>query len=992
MHFKHFLLSVVMCAVIPFATAFAQETTGEDTQTDNGVYPGFTGTPMIRSNGYKAVAGVFALNVGTQLLDLENVTDDDPDNFASSIGVADLTVGGDQRIKILVDQEYCDEHGITPRTFGPGQEVGFVISLEGTQFSVLDLNLVKLFIVYFFKGDQLVATTNGSSDELNVLGLNLASTGVGKFKIAVKAPKTDDNGNPLEFDGIGFGFGGVDVDVVNKLNIYYGYIDTFATVPIIHKYYPDATSKTAGMVTGGRYMVNNDLTDGATTAVLNIGGAYYTVMSGEQEPFPAGVEAGFVMTAGELLDLNLGKAVEIVAMTYPQNPDGSYDFSAEPIEVEKTTDVNVVGLGLIGGGQTKVTMTTTQPCFGFKLNRISVLDLDLGATVVHYAYVKLPEEPELKYPFVIDLDVIPGATFKGQYNGSIMGVATHHDATNTYQNTIKITNNAEHPLIAADHMSAEARNKVWNKADISSSLLSSEQVVLTLERKTVKKDGSSTTDYSYIYILHVITPVLGNIHGFQAGKYYYLYNKNFGTAGTYINGITPTKLNDPDPKTGAIDLDGIADLVEAATTESFGWNKSDDDEVVSEEYTLYFVPQNSTSSLSQPNNVADGYELDTDGVQVPLVKPEYQIAGTHTLEEIQTLDNTDTPHDAIRDGEYGRYVIIGVPEHIDYKTKTNTIELYKNTDNSEGIGHGSNWYIGTNMGAYSRNDAGLWVGNAGAQEIVDQRKVEGGWELVFWDRNKDNKDDYKYNIAAFVKLDEKYCTSHDITAPTEPISYGCPFAQVTTHTVPGLRAVNMTQFGLSFYTTWEVDVMKEWYNHEEGDGEILYSEWSTVWHEGQTPNRVIARSASDRTIEVTPAGETKQTTNLNDCLYFTSNYTSNGSNGQAHQAVLTSEIAGEDLPQTAADPSLHIQNTARAYVPVRPAGYTDNANTYMVLQNNTEEQSTRDKTVTGIEAIEAAEAGGNAEFYTLQGQRVSHPTAGIYLRRTGSTVEKVVVK
>lgn len=53
----------------------------------------------------------------------------------------------------------------------------------------------------------------------------------------------------------------------------------------------------------------------------------------------------------------------------------------------------------------------------------------------------------------------------------------------------------------------------------------------------------------------------------------------------------------------------------------------------------------------------------------------------------------------------------------------------------------------------------------------------------------------------------------------------------------------------------------------------------------------------------------------------------------------------------------------------------------------------KDGTATGIEDIEAAEAEGDTEWYTLQGVRVSAPAAaGLYIRRTAGTVEKVLVK
>lgn len=52
-----------------------------------------------------------------------------------------------------------------------------------------------------------------------------------------------------------------------------------------------------------------------------------------------------------------------------------------------------------------------------------------------------------------------------------------------------------------------------------------------------------------------------------------------------------------------------------------------------------------------------------------------------------------------------------------------------------------------------------------------------------------------------------------------------------------------------------------------------------------------------------------------------------------------------------------------------------------------------DGTLTGIEGI-GAEAGADApaEYFDLQGRRVANPVSGLYIRRTGSKVEKVFVK
>ena len=47
---------------------------------------------------------------------------------------------------------------------------------------------------------------------------------------------------------------------------------------------------------------------------------------------------------------------------------------------------------------------------------------------------------------------------------------------------------------------------------------------------------------------------------------------------------------------------------------------------------------------------------------------------------------------------------------------------------------------------------------------------------------------------------------------------------------------------------------------------------------------------------------------------------------------------------------------------------------------------------TGVAAIEAEGNEAEVEWFSLQGVRVENPTAGLYIRRQGNKVEKVVVK
>lgn len=50
-----------------------------------------------------------------------------------------------------------------------------------------------------------------------------------------------------------------------------------------------------------------------------------------------------------------------------------------------------------------------------------------------------------------------------------------------------------------------------------------------------------------------------------------------------------------------------------------------------------------------------------------------------------------------------------------------------------------------------------------------------------------------------------------------------------------------------------------------------------------------------------------------------------------------------------------------------------------------------DRIATGIEAVDAESAEGEAEFFNLQGQRVLNPSAGLYIKKVGQKVEKVIL-
>ena len=372
---KKIVLAIMSVLIMPTIVS-AQENTGS-----MDYVPGFFGHPLLKSKGYKAEKGRFDLEIaGTgSIKDVDNITDSDPDNVAVTVNLAGLTLAYDEIVRVIPDGS------VETAEIPAGKQVGFVVSPASDDVNVLNLSVIKMMTINFLDkdGNHIAAAVAKGDDNLNVVSLNLVSVSAGgRQKITAKIPDnlTYDadisgtsikRGEPAKVYGVSLSTGGVDVNVGHEIKVYYAFIDDFEMVPIIKKYYPNAVGNVDGMSTGSKKLVNNNLEDGASTAILTVGGTYYTVTpnakdaNGNLLPFPRGVEAGWVMTSGTALSLAAGEALQIIGI------DG------EGKERIISTDVNVVGLNLLGGGNTVLPFMTPvdYDIYAFKLNRINVLEL-----------------------------------------------------------------------------------------------------------------------------------------------------------------------------------------------------------------------------------------------------------------------------------------------------------------------------------------------------------------------------------------------------------------------------------------------------------------------------------------------------------------------------------------------------------------------------------------------------------------------------------------
>lgn len=284
------------------------------------------------------------------------------------------------------------------RTYAGGQVAGFVYKMADP--SLLTLDLLKTFWLATYHKGQLQETHNGSS-EGGALGLNLLNI----------ASNNDNQGVTVSayfekpFDEIKIGIGGIDADLLKNFKIYYAFVGENETKYCTKGslYFPDSKVHYNGFLDLGwtsflpitaEEVVDKDLTNGAGMALIKAG--KITIDTGKE--IPAGSEIGFVITGGSLLELGIGSTTQLT--TYDKNDQ----------KVEEITIAKVLGLSAIGGGKTAVSMITTKPCQQVRLN-ISGITVDLGASIINYAYVKDPVEVDPTSYFSLSNVTITGNTY-----------------------------------------------------------------------------------------------------------------------------------------------------------------------------------------------------------------------------------------------------------------------------------------------------------------------------------------------------------------------------------------------------------------------------------------------------------------------------------------------------------------------------------------------------------------------------------------------------
>lgn len=329
-------------------------------------------------DGVKVVSGT---------ANLQNLCNDDLDDYATIPALADVTVLGSPIISVK-DNQHC---------YAGGTEAGFVIC--ATEASILTLDLAKFYKIQFLNDGKAVGELQKISTGNSVTGLGLSlltipgSDQVNKLYTATA---------PGNFDEIKLVQCGVDAQLGTAINIKYAFVGKAREYTItnnkengIAKYAQEQGRKNitldcdgvSHLVSKKENVIDEDLTNSFDINALNLvlvqlGSRPIKVIakpSDNQEAFPANTEVGFKYASSALLNLKLGDGIRLTF------------FNKEGTEIgHKVISTTVLGLGLIKKS-TEAELVMKAP-WDFSAVKLSVEGLNAGLTgtnKVYYAFVRM---------------------------------------------------------------------------------------------------------------------------------------------------------------------------------------------------------------------------------------------------------------------------------------------------------------------------------------------------------------------------------------------------------------------------------------------------------------------------------------------------------------------------------------------------------------------------------------------------------------------------
>lgn len=321
---------------------------------------------------------------------LQNICNDNLDDYAEFIGLADAAVAGAPVFSVKDNQHY----------YAGGMEAGFTICAN-SKSGLLSLDLASFFKIQFLKDGENVGGLCDIENAKNVTGIGLSLITIPGSDLITKSFIAK---APGDFDEIKLVRLGVVADALATFNVKYAFVGSAREYTItnnkengISKYATDfgrgeikletkETSPSGVKPIGGDNVINEDLKDSYDliyNLVLVATPRPITVVSkpsDNKETFPAGTEVGFKYNSKSLLSVDVAGAVVITL----------YDKDGKKVGGPYNVSLSVLKLGLLefnDGVEAVVKSPVSFSSAKIELQGLKVFKL--GAETVNYAFVRM---------------------------------------------------------------------------------------------------------------------------------------------------------------------------------------------------------------------------------------------------------------------------------------------------------------------------------------------------------------------------------------------------------------------------------------------------------------------------------------------------------------------------------------------------------------------------------------------------------------------------
>lgn len=328
------------------------------------------------------------VSVASGLKDLQNLCNDNLDDYASFPGLVDATVAASPVVSIKDNKHY----------YAKGTEAGFTICTNSNA-GILKVDVSTLYGIRFFKDGKAVSDVQAVKTGQNITGLGLSLLTIPGNSMVTKSFVAE---APEDFDEVQLYRLGVKANVGEVLNIKYAFVGKARQYTItnnkdngIAKYAQEqgrgaftleakANGPTDKLGISRDELIDKDLTNSFTvSAGVKIGNSLpVTVVarpSDGKEAFPAGTEVGFKYNSSTVLNLGVGNGATITL----------YDKDNKKIK-EYPIEAIVLGLNVIKTSKDgELVLKAPQGFSAVKLQFPGVLELNLGKDDVNYAFVRM---------------------------------------------------------------------------------------------------------------------------------------------------------------------------------------------------------------------------------------------------------------------------------------------------------------------------------------------------------------------------------------------------------------------------------------------------------------------------------------------------------------------------------------------------------------------------------------------------------------------------